>query len=142
MEKSQSLQRKVVQYEDDQKEREIELQGLREEVKRLKLKCLDPSKYEDWGPEEICEWILGLGNGKLAKYEKVLRENLKEEEVVGSMLGDVDGGDLKGWGISKFADKQFLKTEIAILVGKQPAALASSSSAMANEGAKAITSYI
>ena len=89
----------------------------------MKRQCLDTSKYQEWGPDEICEWILGLGDGRFAKYEKVLRQNLKEEELERSMLGDVDGGDLKGWGISKFVDKKFLKEQIAILVGKQPAAM-------------------
>ena len=108
----------------------------------MKLQCLDTAKYEEWGHEEICEWILGLGDGKLMKYEKVLRESLKEEEVDGSMLEKVDSGDLKGWGVTKFVDKKYLQEQIAILVGNQPAAFAHPSVPLANEGAKAVTSFI
>ena len=120
----------------------MELERLRAEVKRLKLQCLDPSKYEEWGPDEICEWILGLGDGRLVKYEKVLRESLKEEEADGSLLGALDGGDLKGWGIIKLSDRKWLQNEIAVLVGNHPSAAAPAPSAVASEGAKGITAYV
>ena len=142
MEKTQSMQRKVVQYEDDEKEREIELQGLRAEIKRLKCRRLDLSKYEAWGPDEICEWILGLGDGRLLKYEKILRQNIKEEEADGSLLRAVDSADLKGWGVIKMSDRKFLQNEIASLVGNQPAAANPASSVVANEGAKDVTAYV
>ena len=132
----------MVQYQDEEKEREIELNKLREENKKLKLQCLDTSKYQEWGPDEICEWILGLGDGRLIKYEKVLRESLKEEEADGSLLGAVDSADLKGWGIIKLSDRKFLQNEIASLVGNQPASAAPASSVVANEGAKAVTAYV
>ena len=137
-----SLEERLTQYQDDEKERDLELQELRAENKRLRLQNLNTAKFEEWGHEQICEWILSLGDGRMRKYEEALRQSLEEEEVDGSMLGEVDGGDLKGWGITKFADKKFLQQQIAVLVGKQqPAPLAQSAAPLAKEGAQGGTLY-
>ena len=45
MTKIKSLEKQVAQYQDEEKEREIELNKLREENKKLKLQCLDTWKY-------------------------------------------------------------------------------------------------
>ena len=132
----QALEKQVAQYQDEKKEREIELNKLREENKKLKLQCVDTLKYHEWGPDEMCEWILGL-----VKYEQVLRESLKEEEADGSLLGAVDSADLKGWGIIKLSDRKFLQNEIASLVGNQSAAANPASNIVTNEGAK-VTAYV
>ena len=88
---------------DEEKERQMELEQLREEVKRLQLQSLDESKYMDWTAEEISEWILNLDIDRMSKYEDVIRKNLKEDEADGSLLSEVDGGDLGLWGIGKLA---------------------------------------
>ena len=81
----------------------MELSALKEEVKRLKLQNLDESKYVEWGPEEVSEWILNLDVERMRKYEEVVKRNLMEDEVDGSLLSQVDGADLRSWGIGKFA---------------------------------------
>ena len=136
------MQQQLSQYEDEEKERQIEVQALREEVKRLKRQNLDTSKYAEWGAEEIGEWILGLGDGRLVKYEKVLKKNLMEEEVDGSMLDKVNSADLKSWGIIKFADKKYLEEQIGLLVANPAQPGTNAAPMMENEGAHAPTAFL
>ena len=136
------MQQQLSQYEDEEKERLIEVQALREEVKRLKKESLDTSKYTEWGPEEICQWIQGLGDGRLVKYEKELKRNLMEEEVDGSMLDKVNSADLKGWGVIKFADKKYLEEQIGLLITNPGQPVANAAPRMANEGAHAPTGFL
>merc|ERR1712154_214313 len=104
------------------------MQRLKEEVKRLKMQCIDKARYEQWSHEQVTEWILSLDNGRYNKYEKILRKTLKEE--------DVDGADLKRWGITKMKDFKFLQREITKLVaGKAEPGASMDVNALANEGA-------
>merc|ERR1712154_720146 len=112
------------------------MQRLKEEVKRLKMQCIDKARYEQWSHEQVTEWILSLDNGRYNKYEKILRKTLKEEEVDGETLQDVDGADLKRWGITKMKDFKFLQREITKLVaGKAKPGASMDVNALANEGA-------
>ena len=137
-----SMQQQLSRYAEEEKEREMELQELRKEVKRLKLQHLDTTKYAEWGPEEIVSWILSLDGGRYMKYEEALRRNLKEEEVDGSMLDKVNSADLKGWGIVKFADKKHLEEQIGNLVANPNRPAANAAPMMANEGAHAATAFL
>ena len=103
---------------EEEKEKDLMIKELKEEVQKLKLQCLDEQKYEEWNHEEIAAWIMGLDEGRFVKYEKTVKRNLKEEEVEGSMLSKVDGADLKRWGITKFMDFKYLLQQIESLVAK------------------------
>ena len=120
VEREQVLLARIASFQDDEKQREVELQQLRAEVKRLKLQNLDESKYAEWGPDEIAAWIVNLDVERMKKYEEAVNRNLKEDEVDGSLLSQVDGGDLRTWGIGKFADRKFVQQEIARLVANYP----------------------
>ena len=115
-----NLQQQMSQYENDHKEKELDLQILRGENKRLKLQYLDVSNFLQWKHDEICQWIIGLDHGRLLKYEEKLRFSLDEEEVDGQILEIVDGGDLKRWGVTKLADIKFLQKELLNLVNNAP----------------------
>lgn len=93
---------------EEQKESQIKIQQLEEQVAKLKLKAIDPSSYMKWDWEDVLMWILSLENGRYAKYEKVLRQSLSEEGVRGEYLRKVDASDVKGWGIKSFLDKKDL----------------------------------
>jgi len=138
--RNQSMQQRLVQHEEERKESEMEVAALKAEIKRLKLQSLDTSKFEEWGHDEIAEWILGLGDGKLAQYADELRERLKEEQMEGSGLKDVDAGDLKLWGFTKFADRKYVQRQIEELVNNQAAVTAIP--LKANEGAHAPTAFL
>merc|ERR1712154_694620 len=114
------LQQQLLRYENDQKEKGLELQNLRDENKRLKLQCIDVSNFLQWKHDEICQWIIGLDNGRFMKYKEKLRISLEEEEVDGQILEIVDGGDLKRWGVTKLADIKFLQKELLTLVNNAP----------------------
>eukprot|EP01084_Bolivina_argentea_P251764 422400_1 len=88
----------------DQKENTMLINDLKKEIKDLKSKKLDCSKYLEWKTEEILQWILTLENGRYVKYENVLCESLKDEGVKGVHLPKVDSSDVKRWGIKQFDD--------------------------------------
>jgi len=127
MQRNQEQSEQIAVFADEEKEKEMELQGLREEVKRLKLQSLDESKYVKWGPDEIAAWIINLDKERMGKYEESIKVNLKKDNVRGSLLSEVDGGDLGYWGIDDFSDRKFVQKEITKLVTPP--------SPMANEGA-------
>ena len=116
MEKDQSQLQQIAVFQDEEKQRQMELQELREEVQRLRLQYLDESKYAEWGPVEIAAWIINLDQDRLKKYEKTMETALKEEEADGSLLEVADAGDLRGWGIQKREDRKFVQQHIDKLV--------------------------
>ena len=112
-----SLTEQLLAMQSDEKSRELEIAALRKENERLRM---DEAKYEEWN-HQISSWILSLDNGRYAKYEKMLRRHLEDEEVDGTILGDLDVNDFTRWGIKKLADIKYLQKEIARLrLGYQP----------------------
>ena len=110
------MSQQIAAFQDDEKQREMELQELREENQRLRLQQLDESKYAEWGPVEIAAWIINLDKKRLGKYENAVKSALKEEEADGSLLEVADAGDLRGWGIQKREDRKFVQQHIDKLV--------------------------
>ena len=98
------------------KQRKLEILELREEVKRLKLLQLDESKYIEWGPDEIATWIINLDANRLWNYEEALAKGLIEIDANGALLAEVDGGDLKDWGIIDRKDRKYIMAGIERLV--------------------------
>ena len=85
-----SLREKVSSLEDERKEFEVTIADLQRANQELKLKSLNPDNYEEWGPEEVTHWIVSIDPGMYGQYEQALTKSLKEEEVKGADLGDVD----------------------------------------------------
>ena len=50
----------------------------------LRKTRLDESKYLEWNSESIVDWIMGLSDD-YQKYEQLLRRNMKEEEIDGTL---------------------------------------------------------
>ena len=146
--KIQSLSQQIVVFQDEEKERELELNELRAEVRRLRLDNLDETKYVEWGPDEICSWIINLDIERMKKYEEVMKKNLEEDEADGSLLAEVDGGDLRSYGIGKLNDRKFVQKAIAKLVANNPQGggakdIVAVANPMANEGVNAApTAYM
>ena len=103
---------------DDQKEIQMENQRLKEENQALKLAAIDVNKFEEWEWDQILAWIMSCDDGRFKRYEIILAKNLKEEEISGVDLKDVDGADVKRWGITKFSDIKILCNHIKQLVDK------------------------
>ena len=63
---------------------------LRDENRELKLKHIDESKYKEWDYKQIIFWILSLDNGLFKQYENTLSTKLKEADLEGSDLNEVN----------------------------------------------------
>ena len=103
---------------DDQKELQMENQRLITENKKLRMSAMDVNKLEQWECDQILTWILSCDDGRFKRYETILAKNLKEEEISGVDLQDVDGADVKRWGITKFSDIKILCYNIKQLVDR------------------------
>ena len=64
--------------------------------------------YIHWDYMQILQWILSLDNGYFMKYKDVLKESLKEDEMTGEQLENVEMTDIKIWGIKTFKDRHRL----------------------------------
>lgn len=103
---------------EEQKSMEIKIIDLENKNRELKLHLVDPSKYMEWQWEEILEWICSLEEGRFVKYSDTLKQSLKEEEVSGADIADVDILVIKGWGVINFKDKRDLLKHFKILTQK------------------------
>jgi len=107
------LKQQIGTLQEEEKEREVMVQELKEEIKALKLQCLDESKYDEWNHEEIAAWIMNLDGDRFEKlYGESIRMVLEEEQVSGSDLKKIKKEDVKRWGITKFADFDFVHEHI------------------------------
>merc|ERR1712154_539429 len=73
-------------------------------------------KYIEWGPDEIAAWFVNLDPNRMGKYENALEKGLVECEANGALLAEVDGADLKEWGITDRKDRKYVMAEIERLV--------------------------
>eukprot|EP01083_Nonionella_stella_P254233 873863_1 len=87
---------------DEEKEYQMMIEELKKANKILKYKSLQARSYEEWDTEDIVMWIRSLDNGRLAKYEEKLRDNLVTEGVLGHDLKDVDSGDIRNIYCAKY----------------------------------------
>ena len=91
--------------------------GINDEEKMVNT--MDVSNYSKWNDEEILKWIMKLDNGMFVVYKDILSANLKEENVCGADLDNVEIMDIKCWGIHDFKHKKKLFQYIQSLVNKE-----------------------
>ena len=72
--------------------------------------------YVTWNHEDIFNWMMGLENGLFRKYENIIREKLKEEDLKGHHLMYVNYEDIKGFGVVNFEHKKILSAHIRNLI--------------------------
>ena len=60
-----------------------------------------------------------MKNGLFIGYQNELRQALKDENIKGSHLSNIDRGDIKGWGIIDYEHRQTLFNEIRELLKSQ-----------------------
>ena len=101
---------------DEQKENQMKIGELQQEIKHLKLSNINAVEYESWNNEQILIWIMNLENGRFRKYKDILSKNLSEEDVKGIDLKTVDISDLKGWGVVVFGDRKAMFAQIQKLI--------------------------
>lgn len=110
------MEMKQIQHE--QKENEMMIQAMREQIKELEMKTLDLSQYKIWNDEQIFIWIMSLDGGRYKQYEDKLKKNLKIQQIKGEDLGAMEGGDIIDLGITAFKDKKALLSSIKKLVNQ------------------------
>ena len=112
----EQLKRQNKQLMEEQKESRLRIEELENEVEILKSQNLDVNNYETWKWQEILQWIMTLENHKFKEYEQDLKINLSVEQPSGSDLNEVNEGDIRRWGITKFCDIKILCYNIRQMV--------------------------
>eukprot|EP01084_Bolivina_argentea_P009280 17363_1 len=98
---------------------ELTINSLKKENKKLKMKAMDLSKWQDWNSDDILIWIMSLDDGKYKRYHYKLQKTLKQQEITGDDLASMDATDVKDLGVSAFKDKKSLLLSIKKLVNKK-----------------------
>ena len=148
MKENLSLTEQLLAMQADEKQREQELDELRQENERLRKGSLNEAKYMEWNHGQISSRMISLENGRLQKYGEAIKRNLEDEEVDGSTLADINETDLKRWGIKKFSDIKYLLKEVQRLVSGHDVAAETQIAkpafhSMPNEGAnQGVTDFI
>ena len=75
--------------------------------------------YMKWNDEDILEWIMELDDGLFVEYKKTLQQSLKEENVRGVNLVNVDKMDIKIWGVIDIEHRRKLFLHIQSLVNTE-----------------------
>ena len=112
-----------VTLQDDHKLLQNEYGRQAAELKQFREKYgYDEDNYETWNADAIVDWIKNIEFPRFAKYELMLRKNLKAENVDGDVLGDLDRTDWTRFGINDIKDKICLQKHIDKLVPKNKVA--------------------
>ena len=104
---------------NDYKKMEIEINTLKSENNRLKLRELNNMDYTKWNNDDILIWILSLNNNKFEKYKNVLNKNLSLQNIKGIDLQNMNEFDIQGLGITDFSDKKELIQQIKQLIDQK-----------------------
>ena len=97
---------------DNEKEYQLTIKKLNDEIDNLKLKCLDIYNYEQWNSQQIVAWMISLDEQRFNKYRDTLLYHLNEEEIIGNDLKQMNEIDLQRWHIKSFNDKSFYCREL------------------------------
>ena len=115
---------------------ELSIIKMTKEIKELKVKSIDLSKYEKWNEDDVLLWMLSLENGRYKKYENALQKQLKAQRIKGSQLKQMNALVIQLLGITEEEDQKAMEIAIKKLVNKNK------SNNNLNEGSIAPTAYI
>ena len=91
------------------------VQALKDELSRVNNKEIS---YMEWDYQNITDWIVSLDIG-YREFRYVLKAKLKEEDVRGDMLMELDKGDLHRFGVILMKDKLRILQHIKKLTAQQ-----------------------
>jgi len=103
------------QRADDAEKAQTEKHSLYARYARLvAMSTIDESKYLQWQPDEVADWILSLEpeKGAFAKYDADLRAKLNEEAVSGRDLNDLTQNELRRYGIVQKSHRSVIMAHI------------------------------
>eukprot|EP01083_Nonionella_stella_P210690 762509_1 len=68
---------------DEQKEYEMTIKGLKDQIKKLKRKSIDVNDFMQWKSEDVLNWVFSIENGLFTKYEQKLKNEIMSGDVCG-----------------------------------------------------------
>merc|ERR1712130_162650 len=77
---------------------------------------IDTTKYREWTPNEVVDWIVSLQPQKMKKYEKWLRSQCSKQGISGVALEYLDKATLLGLGVEDFMDRVYIERSIQQLI--------------------------
>ena len=103
------MRKYIVEIESDNQFLENELY----ETKRNGLRNVDNNQTDKpeirpWSSDELVDWIVTINDGQFSKYEDVLRESFKTDNVNGLSLEKINRAELRNWGIWSLSDRAAL----------------------------------
>lgn len=76
---------------------------------------LNMPQYMSWGPNEVLTWMLSLENGRLRKYQDILRQSMERSPIAGYDLPHVNMLTARQMGIYDVADQDFLLKQVSAI---------------------------
>ena len=108
-----------IKLNEECKELQTDLTEMTKKYNTLYRKSnIDESNYMNWDSDNITDWIINL-DSQFEAYENSLRENLKKEDVDGSILGELDKQDFHRFGVISMKHKLAITKQIKRLTNQQ-----------------------
>jgi len=106
----------TAQHVEYQKDAELRIRELEDEVKELKMQHLDISRFREWSWNQIHLWMMSLDGGRFRKYDGVLMHALSADKTTGHNLLEITPYVLRVWGIKEHEERYDLSQHIQGLV--------------------------
>lgn len=105
--KIENLSKERDEFEDEYKQIQIKYKELqmRQNNNNNDGNGFEMRHHSEWNCSDVSQWICALENGRYNKYESRLSVTIKDENITGRLLMDLDKNDLHRLGITAFADK-------------------------------------
>ena len=104
----ENLTKERDEFEDEYKQIAIkynDLQKRQNKNNKNHMNGFEIKHHSEWNCFDVSQWICALESGKYTKYESRLSITVKDENITGRLLLDLDKNDLHRLGITAFADK-------------------------------------
>ena len=111
-----AIERREQILKEKREEIRTELEAAKAELAKLRRKNMDTTKYMEWSAEEFVDYICTVDNGIFLKYEDILRESFKNDDVDGEAIPHLEKNEWRGFGIKNYMDRAKLHKCIKDLV--------------------------
>ena len=142
-----TLKQQVNVLQEEQKDNQLLIMDLQNQIKELQINTIDINKYTTWDWKKVLIFILSIeseeGEKVFMKYEDKLGKELEAQQIRGKDLKDLEKVDLKDLGIQIFSDRNLLYKKIQSLTKNNYGNIAMEHNKnIGNEGVNAPTAYI
>ena len=115
--KLKQVENEKITLMDECKETKLELIEVKKELKILKRKNIDPTRFMEWTSDEFVDWICILDEGKYSKYEEQLRRAFISESISGEAIPHINKNEWKElFGINNYMDRTNLDKHVKNLI--------------------------